>query len=337
MPTFVPGLDLAASFYAEAVRPRLAALTHSAALIGPGSDVLGYDDVRSTDHYWGPRLQVFVEEADVEAAGVALDALPDEHRGWPTRVGSDRIPFRVHVDVWTVSGWVKDRLGVDPRPGLSALDWLALPQQLLLEATAGTVFHDGLRELEPLRRSLDWYPHDVWLWLLASQWRRIGQEEAFAGRAADVGDDLGSRVITARLVRDLMRLCLLLERVYAPYAKWLGSAFGRSGSAADVGPALAAALRADTYGAREAALVEAYEAAARHHNRLGITRPEDPAVGPFHRRPFRVIGGDRFADACVEAVEDPLLEALPLVGAVDQWVDSTDVLGHAERVLKLVD
>ncbi len=337
MPTFLPGLDLAASFYADAVRPRLVALSHSAALIGPGSDVLGYDDVRSTDHYWGPRLQVFVEEADVEPAQTALATLPAEHRGWPTHMGSDRVPFRVHVDVWTVPGWVTGRLGVDPRPGLSAFDWLALPQQLLLEATAGRVFHDGLGELEPLRRSLDWYPDDVWLWLLAAQWRRIAQEEAFPGRAAEAGDDLGSRVITARIVRDLMRLCFLLERTYAPYPKWLGSAFGRLPTAAGIGPLLTAALRAETYDVREAALVEAYESVARRHNRLGITRPEDPSVRPFHERPFRVIGGDRFTDACVEAIGDRGLKALPLVGAVDQWVDSTDVLGHAERVRRLVD
>ncbi|HEX2046987.1 MAG TPA: hypothetical protein VHF27_04425 [Acidimicrobiales bacterium] len=65
---FVPGLELAASFYGEVVRSRLAAVTHSAALIGPGSDVLGYDDVRSTDHYWGPRRQIFVEQPDVGRA-----------------------------------------------------------------------------------------------------------------------------------------------------------------------------------------------------------------------------------------------------------------------------
>jgi hypothetical protein len=86
----------------------------------------------------------------------------------------------------------------------------------------------------------------VWRWLLASQWRRIAQEEAFVGRAAEVGDDLGSRVVTARLVRDLMRLCLLLERAYAPYSKWLGSAFARLDAAGEVGPWLAIALAATT-------------------------------------------------------------------------------------------
>ena len=335
MPVFVRGLDLAASFYAEAIRPRLLAIPHSAALIGPGSDVLGYDDVRSTDHYWGPRLQVFVEEPDVQRAGAALDALPDEHRGWPTRIGSDRIPFRVHVDVWTVSQWVRQRLGVDPRPGLSVLDWLALPQQLLLETTAGRVFHDGLGQLEPLRRSLDWYPHEVWLWLLAAQWQRIGQAEAFVGRTAEVGDDVGSRVIAARIVGDIMRLCFLLEKTYAPYAKWLGSAFKCLASAGDVAPALAAALDARAHDDRESALVEAYEAVARIHNRLGITRAEEPRVRRFHDRPFLVIGGDRYAGACLGAITDRRLKALPLVGAVDQWADSTDVLAHARRVRSL--
>lgn len=64
-PAFVPGLRLCGLCYEEAVRPILAttfpALTYSAALIGYGSDVLGYDTVRSTDHEWAPRLLLFVD------------------------------------------------------------------------------------------------------------------------------------------------------------------------------------------------------------------------------------------------------------------------------------
>ena len=333
---FLPGLDLAASFYEEVVEPRLAGIVHSAALMGPGSDVLGYDDLRSTDHFWGPRMQVFVDEADVASAEGRVEALPAEHRGWPTRIGSDRLAFRAYVDVHTVFGWFEHRLGVDPGRGMTALDWLVLPQQLLLEMTAGRIFSDGLGQLGPRRRALAWYPDDVWRWLLAAQWKRIGQEEAFVGRTAEIGDDLGSRVVTARLVRDLMRLCFLLERSYAPYGKWLGTAFARLGAAADVGPHLEAALAAAGYPEREAALVQAYEAVARLHNALGLTPPVDPAVRPFHDRPFLVLGADRFADACVEAVDDPVLYALPLVGGVDQWVDSTDVLSHGERVRRLI-
>lgn len=34
----------------------------------------------------------------------------------------------------------------------------------------------------------------------------------------------------------------------------------------------------------------------------------------------------RFVEACVRTVSDPALKALPLIGAVDQVCDSTDLL-----------
>lgn len=212
-----------------------------------------------------------------------------------------------------------------------------VPQQLLLETTAGRVFHDALGQLDPIRASLAWYPHDVWLWLLAAQWTRVAQEEAFVGRAAEAGDELGSRVVAARVVRDLMRLCLLLERAYAPYSKWLGTAFARLDMAATVGPFLAAAVSAENYPRREDALVRAYEEVARRHNAAEISDPQVPTARLFHDRPYRVIDAGRFAQACEEAIDDPALRALPLVGAIDQWVDSTDVLGHAGRVRQLIN
>jgi hypothetical protein len=44
-------------------------------------------------------------------------------------------------------------------------------------------------------------------------------------RAGFVGDELGSALIGSRLVRDIMNLCFLLEKQYAPYPKWFGTAF----------------------------------------------------------------------------------------------------------------
>jgi Domain of unknown function (DUF4037) len=76
-------------------------------------------------------------------------------------------------------------------------------------------FHDPAGELETVRAALAWYPDDLWLWLLACQWRRLDQEEPFTGRTAEVGDEIGSRTIAARLGRDLVRLCLLLDALAA--------------------------------------------------------------------------------------------------------------------------
>ena len=39
-----------------------------------------------------------------------------------------------------------------------------------------------------------------------------------------------------------------------------------------------------------------------------------------------MIDAGRFAAACLESVTDPWLRELPRVGAIDQLVDSTDVL-----------
>jgi hypothetical protein len=88
---FLPGLDLSNAFYDEAVEPILRRhfpdLPYAAARIGPGSDVLGFDDRRSTDHFWGPLLNVFLSDEDLDRWGepirqVLAAELPFEVRGF---------------------------------------------------------------------------------------------------------------------------------------------------------------------------------------------------------------------------------------------------------------
>jgi hypothetical protein len=77
VPRFIPGIQLNQLFYREAVAPVLASalpgLRYSAALIGYGSGVLGFDSERSTDHEWGPRPVIFLAENDREALGGSID------------------------------------------------------------------------------------------------------------------------------------------------------------------------------------------------------------------------------------------------------------------------
>ena len=244
------------------------------------------------------------------------------------RFGWDDYPVTKHVEVVELGAWLEERLGLDPRSGLSHRDWLAPPQQLLLEVTAGAVFHDGLGELEPLRERSRWYPDEVWLWLLACQWRRIDQEEPFVGRTAEVDDDLGSRVLAARLVRDLMRLGVPAGAALRAVQQVARHGVPRGSTPHDAARPGRSPRRSPptTIQAREAALVEAVEELARRHNALGLTDEVDPTVRLFHSRPFRVLGSGRFVDACLERISDPWLRALPLVGGIDQFVDSTDVL-----------
>lgn len=226
-----------------------------------------------------------------------------------------------------VRGWLNSQLGLALETGEpSVRDWLAIPQQKLAEVTGGAVFHDGPGTLGSARRRLAWYPDQVWRYLLACQWQRISQEEAFVGRCAEVGDELGSAVVAGRLVRDLMRLCLLLQRQFAPYGKWLGSAFGQLPVSEELTPALSGALTAAGYPDRERGLCEAYEAVAALQNRTGLAEPVVPTCRPYHSRPFQVLHAERFVHALAETITDPELSSLPLYGNVDQWADSTDLL-----------
>jgi hypothetical protein len=353
---FVPGLQLSERFFREAVRPILAMrfpeLVYSAAHLGHGSDVLGFDTARSTDHGWGPKVTLFVAEADLPRYREAIvrhlaETLPYEFLGYPTHFAEPEIdggrlmpiasgPINHGVRVATVRSFFTRLLGLDPTGEIGPVDWLLLPEQRLRAATAGRVFHDGLGALEAVRAKLRYYPRDVWLYRLACQWRRIEQEEPFVARCGDVGDELGSRLIAARLVRDLMALGFLMERTYAPYGKWFGTAFARLACAATLTPFFERVLSAPHWREREAHLALAYETVATMHNALAIAEPLPTRVSPFHGRPYLVIHGDRFAAAIRAAIQSDEIRRLPPhIGAVDQFADSTDVLSYPEHSARL--
>ena len=351
MPDFIPGLQLSEALYREAVAPILArefpGLVHSAARIGPGSDVLGFDTVRSTDHEWGPRLMLFISESDVATHGATIvealrHTLPREIRGYPTNFGpTDEAgvsvlqpaasgPVNHRVEVTTLARFLQERLGIASVEELDVLDWLTFSEQALLEVTSGALFHDGLEALAETRGLLAYYPHDVWLYLLAAQWARISQQEPFVGRTGEVGDELGSALIAADLGQDMMRLGFLMERRYAPYSKWFGSAFARLACAARLTPHLDAVLAARRWQDRQQHLVHAYQIIAATHNDLGLTEPLSTQATQFHSRPFLVIQAGEFADAIRHQIQDERVRNLPeAVGSIDQFVDSTDVLSNA--------
>ncbi len=343
---FIPGLELNHRFYHEAVKPILdeefPQLPFSAARLGSGSEVLGYDTPLSTDHDWGPRFQLFLRSADYELFQAEIaerlrHRLPPKFLGWPTHFdepddeGTRLLletdgPVNHRVEIWTVRGFFLSYMAYDPQQAPTVFDWLTWPQQHLLGVTAGEVYEDGLAELEPVRRRLQQYPHDVWLYLLAAQWSRIGQEEHFVGRTGEVGDELGSKLLAARLVHDLMRLCFLMERIYAPYPKWFGSAFSRLASAASLSPILGRILNAQDWREREEQLCLAYEYAAGMHNELGITEPLAANARYFHDRPYRIIDASRFAGALKAAVTDPAVKAITVdIGSIDQFSHNTDL------------
>jgi len=259
------GAGLARGFFADVVEPLLSravpGLGYAAARLGSGSDVLGLDDEMSRDHDWGCRLTLLVDE---EARGevprvsrVLEERLPERFGEFPVRFPVTWDPSVSHrVEVATVADFAASRLGVDPTRGLSVLDWLSVTGQSVLEVTAGPVFADRTRTLAAVRALLAWYPPDVERYVLAAGWQRLCQLLPMAGRTAEAGDELGSRLLCAGLTGDLLCLAFALSRRWAPYGKWRGTAFRSLPVAAALGPLLDAAAAAPGWREREDALDE---------------------------------------------------------------------------------
>ncbi len=333
---FVKGMDLCRDFCAEIVEPLIQKaypmLRHTLGLLGDGSDVLGYDDAVSTDHMWGPRFHLFLRPEDMPLKS-GLDSLFREHlpttfmgysvnySGTPGRDGEIRVPEPIPEGpvsalywIHTPADFLHTHLGLLPA---DAFDWLALSEHRLLGLTGGQLFVDNMQFGNTLA-SLSHYPQEVRMHLIASQWTMIAEERAFAKRCATVGDDMGSRLVTARIVERLIRLCFLYANRYAPYSKWLGTAFARLAVPDDLRDALRNALAADTIAQREPALVQAQLLVARTHNGTGFTKHVPVSVQPYFDRDIQVIDTDALAEAARETIGDPLLRAMPAVGTFSQ-------------------
>ena len=332
------GAELARRFFTDVVAPLLCqampGLEYAAARLGSGSDVLGLDDALSRDHDWGCRLTLLVDaEAGDQVPGIRRlleDELPERFGGFPVRFPVTWDSSVTHkVDVATVADFAVGRLGVDPTQGMSALDWLTVTGQSVLEVTAGPVFADRTRALAPARALLGWYPPDVERYVLAAGWQRLAQLMPFLGRTAHAGDELGSRLLSAGLAADVVRLAFLLSRRWAPYPKWRGTVFRSLPVAARLGSLVDDAVAAPGWREREGALAAACEVLLDVQREHGHPAPPF-AVIPFYDRPYRAIDG-AVPERLLAGITDPDVARLPVVGSIEQWADSSDVLASPGR------
>src|SRR5687767_13458756 len=165
MADFIQGLELSRLFFEEAVRPILEAdfphLRYSAALLGTGSEVLGFDTEMSADHGWRPRVDLFFEEDDHERERDAVREtlrrkLPHSFRGYPTSFtepdpndnGVQHLeereggPVNHKVEMMTPRRFLLGYIAFDIRSEIEPADWLTFPEQKLRTIKAGKVFHD---------------------------------------------------------------------------------------------------------------------------------------------------------------------------------------------------
>jgi hypothetical protein len=340
------GIGLSQRFYESLVAPlfkeQFPDLPYCACRIGWGSEVLGYDTKLSADHDYGPCVQIFLAEDSFPSMAEAVmhrfdEGLPSTFEGWPVRFSRNVRPPKAcpelgllgsdhGVEIYTLSAWCKQFLRREFIVGLTLRDWLCYPEQFFLLVTAGSVFRDDLGELTALRDRMAYFPRDVWLYKLAAQWGRIAEERVYVGRTGDVGDEIGSRIIASRMAENIMRLGMLIERRYAPYPKWIGTAFARLDCATDLTPLLERVLSARIWQDREDALLEACNFMANLQVRRDIPGAITPIAGTLHGRPYRFIDSLKIIDALRSAIADDDVRSLPECGAADQFINSNYVL-----------
>lgn len=257
----------------------------------------------------GPRLYLFLGETDIHLKDRILDSLakglPYTCKGYSVNFSTPdpdgggirhTVPIttgEVSPLVWihTPEDFRKSYLGKQPE---TLMDWLSLSEHRLLAFTAGR------------------------LYLIASQWAVISEEQAFVKRCGVRGDDIGSRIVCARIAERLVRLCFLYENRYAPYSKWFGTAFSALPVNPEIGSEIRLALMADDILQRERHLVAAQTLVALLHNEKGLTEPVGTAPETYYDRDIQVIYTDRIAETVQKQITDEKLRSLPPFGTLSQ-------------------
>lgn len=349
MAEFMKGLDLCEQFFKEIAQPilenRFSNLDYSAGLLGYGSDVLGYDDATSTDHMWGPRFYLFIDKESIHLKGqieeVFSRELPYTYRGHSVHfaepdendhgvrlakfITSGKVSPLIFID--TIDDFITKYLGRSDLENIDDYDWLTFSEHRLLALTSGRLFVDMLGVKEVLKQ-LTFYPNDIKLYLLASNWSIIAEEQAFIKRCGECKDEIGSRIICARISDRLMRLCFLYSSKYAPYSKWFGTAFNELVIDKEIGANIHKALSASALEDRENYIVQAQSLVAALHNSCKITEYIEVKVQSYHRRDIKVIFADNYADTIMKQLKGTKFEHMPLIGTLSQIGNFTAVSDH---------
>ena len=269
-------------------------IKYSAGLIDYWSDVMGFDTVISRDHQWGPRLSIFLSKEDNKKYGNKInktlsEELPHEFMGYPTNFSgkvSDGIQrleksknskinhlIRIH----TIEDFFQEHLDYNIHKKITIKNRLLFPEQRLRILRSGKIFYDNLNIIKIIDK-FHYYPKDIRLYIMACEREKISSNEAFVGRCGDLGDEIWSKIIAAKIIENIINLCFLIEQEYIPYSKWLGTAFSKLSSAKIFLPIFEQILTAKNRKDREKYLSKAYELLAKKHNKLKITEAGNTKV-----------------------------------------------------------
>ena len=188
----------------------------AAGLVGHGSECLGFDDMWSKDHDFGPGFCLWLTEKDYEKVGQkmqeAYEALPKAFMGYPARNTSKRGGGR--VGVLSIPEFYEEFTGNGA--------WSEMEDEKRAMAVNGEMFDDPLGEFSAIREQLqNGMPFAVWKRRLANAVALTAQAGQYNyGRCKKRNDIVAANLALDEFVREGMRTAYLLNRRYMPYYKW---------------------------------------------------------------------------------------------------------------------
>lgn len=222
------GLELSRLYYEQAGKPMLKKRYPdymeriAVGLAGEGSECLGYDDVYSTDHDYGPGFCVWLTKEDFEKVGEQMqkdyDALPDTFMGYPARNVTKHGQRR--VGIFSIDDFYRRIIGRERAPE-NVEEWLELSDELLRTVTNGEIFEDPMGEFTAVRESFLCRPKEAEI-------RKLCEWLAVAGQAGQYNfprmlqrGDIGSAYLCrSRFVDAVIAIGYLLNQRYRPFYKW---------------------------------------------------------------------------------------------------------------------
>lgn len=227
------GLELAERYFYEAGLEAFRKLQEAypqlqgklaAGLVGQGSECLGFDDLYSADHDYGPSFCIWLSRDVYEQYGAlaaeVYEALPASFLGYEGRRVSAHGGGR--VGVLCLEDFYYGLIGRERAPETD-LEWMWTPESRLSMAANGKVFLDEAGTFTQIREKLlAFYPEDVRRKKIAARAAAMAQSGQYNyARLMRRGEWTGAALAEAEFIKSACSMVHLLNRKYTPFYKWM--------------------------------------------------------------------------------------------------------------------
>lgn len=178
------------------------------ALVGKGSECLGFDDEISSDHDNQTRCLILLDDIDFELYFSQISNLIHKHI-------SEEVTIQKITDFYSFYTSF-------PYGPITIEDYKNIPEEYLCSATNGKVFVDNLGKFTNIRnRILGYYPQDFMYKKLAYHLNNIAQSGQYNyPRLLKRKDVVAKNFALNEFVKHYINLVHILNKKYVPFYKW---------------------------------------------------------------------------------------------------------------------